>query len=59
MYGIFTVHTVMRKGAIMKLILIRGLPGSGKSTIAREYVKQGYHHFEADMYFEKKRSIYI
>ena len=34
-----------------KLVLIRGLPGSGKSTLARNYVKQGYLHFEADMWF--------
>lgn len=36
----------------MKLILIRGLPGSGKSTLAKEWVKQGYRHFEADMFFD-------
>ena len=34
-----------------KLILIRGIPGSGKSTIAKEYIKEGFHHLEADMYF--------
>jgi predicted kinase len=33
------------------LLLIRGLPGSGKSTIAKEYVAMGWKHFEADMYF--------
>lgn len=33
------------------LIIIRGVPGSGKSTIAKEYVERGYQHFEADMYF--------
>lgn len=32
-----------------KLVLIRGLPGSGKSTIARAMV--GYEHVEADMFF--------
>lgn len=31
-----------------RLILIRGLPGSGKSTIAGSL--RGYVHFEADMY---------
>jgi adenylate kinase family enzyme len=31
-------------------VLIRGLPGSGKSTMAREMVSAGYEHFEADMY---------
>lgn len=33
-----------------KLVLIRGLPGSGKSTKAKSMA--GYIHLEADMYFE-------
>lgn len=35
------------------LYIIRGLPGSGKSTIARDLLEQkpGANHFEADMYF--------
>lgn len=33
-----------------KLVLIRGLPGSGKSSMAK--TMKGYKHFEADMYFE-------
>lgn len=32
-----------------KLVLIRGLPGSGKSTIAKSM--KGFIHHEADMYF--------
>jgi predicted kinase len=37
----------------MRLVLIRGVPGSGKTTLARdEYVKNGFAHFEADMFFE-------
>ena len=32
-----------------KLVLIRGLPGSGKSTEAKKLF--GFKHFEADMYF--------
>ncbi|MDB4806904.1 ATP-binding protein [Pseudomonadales bacterium] len=39
-----------RRGS-SELILIRGLPGSGKSTMARKL--NGHKHFEADMYFEK------
>lgn len=35
-----------------ELVLVRGLPGSGKSTIARNM--EGYIHIEADMYFVKK-----
>lgn len=34
-----------------RLVLIRGVPGSGKSTRASKL--QGYVHFEADMYFTK------
>lgn len=34
-----------------RLVLIRGLPGSGKSTKAKAYLEEGYEHFEADMFF--------
>lgn len=35
----------------MELVLIRGLPGSGKTTMAtRDF--PGYSHFEADQFFE-------
>ncbi|PNX46241.1 MAG: hypothetical protein BV459_06775 [Thermoplasmata archaeon M11B2D] len=35
-----------------ELVIIRGLPGSGKSTIAKKDDSfDGYAHFEADMYF--------
>ena len=37
----------------VELILVRGLPGSGKSTFARKYYSH-YAHFEADMFFEQK-----
>lgn len=38
---------------IQKLIIVRGLPGSGKSTYARKLVDlhRDYQHLEADMYF--------
>jgi predicted kinase len=34
-----------------KLILVRGLPGSGKSTFAKSLI--GFNSFEADQYFYK------
>jgi len=34
-----------------ELILIRGLPGSGKTTMATVLVLIDYKHFEADMFF--------
>jgi predicted kinase len=38
-----------------KLYIIRGVPGSGKSTKARELLAKNpkLKHFEADMFFEK------
>lgn len=39
----------------MSLILVRGLPGSGKSTIGQSLHKAlGYKHIEADMYHMKE-----
>lgn len=37
--------------SLPNLVLIRGLPGSGKSTIAQQMGEQGYIHIESDMYF--------
>lgn len=39
---------------MLKLMIVRGLPGSGKSTFAKKLVKKyGVGHFENDMYFMK------
>lgn len=40
-----------------RLVLIRGLPGSGKSTIAK--MLDGFVHLEADMFFTKENGEYI
>ncbi|CAM5407473.1 AAA family ATPase [Eoetvoesiella caeni] len=39
-----------------ELILIRGLPGSGKSTMAEVLTLIGYEHYEADMFFMQNGS---
>ncbi|EGQ8961259.1 AAA family ATPase [Vibrio parahaemolyticus] len=45
--------------SLAKLILIRGLPGSGKTTLAKQLVKDfDAKHFEADMYFENEKGEY-
>ncbi len=43
---------------INKLYIIRGWPGSGKTTKAKELLAQGLadFHYEADMYFEHNGS---
>jgi len=44
-----------------KLIIVRGLPGSGKSTKAKELIESGKAdiHLEADMFFYDKKGNYI
>lgn len=41
-----------------QLVLIRGLPGSGKSTMAKVLAQIGYEHFEADMFFVDENGNY-
>ena len=41
-----------------ELILVRGLPGSGKSVMARKLADAGFEHFEADQYFIGKDGQY-
>lgn len=36
-----------------ELVLIRGLPGSGKSSMARMFESMGFEHCEADKFFSK------
>lgn len=40
------------------LYLVRGLPGSGKSTFAKAFAGRDKAHIEADMYFEDQRGNY-
>ncbi len=42
------------------LYIVRGIPGSGKSTIARSLLEKGLadEHFEADMFFVDKDGFY-
>ncbi|GEA50934.1 shikimate kinase [Vibrio inusitatus NBRC 102082] len=38
------------------LVLIRGLPGSGKTTLAKKITREdGFVHLEADMYFTDEK----
>ncbi|NBV51319.1 ATP-binding protein [bacterium] len=46
-----------------RLILIRGLPGSGKSTMAKQIMNSApnpdsFRHYEADMYFIDSDGVY-
>ena len=41
---------------MIRLILVRGLPGSGKSTKAKAFKDEGYRHFETDAFFERDGS---
>ena len=47
-------RVVRRLSCGAELVLIRGLPGSGKSTMARVLAMIGFKHFEADQWFERE-----
>ena len=40
------------------LVLLRGLPGAGKSTLAKLIISKDYCHKEADMYFVDREGNY-
>lgn len=42
-----------------RLIIIRGLPGSGKTTLATKFASMGYDHFEADQFFVNDKGEYV
>lgn len=44
------MNSVNRNGHTNEVVLIRGLPGSGKTTIAKKM--DGYFHLEADKFLE-------
>lgn len=48
------VHLPQKEAELPRLVLIRGLPGSGKSTKASGYREDGYQHFEADQFFQSE-----
>lgn len=35
------------------LVVVRGLPGSGKTTLANAFAQRGFHHFEQDRFFDQ------
>ncbi len=49
--GIYITNENQNKST-KKLVLVRGLPGSGKSTLGKILEHEGFVHLEADMYFE-------
>ena len=48
------VHLPQKEAVLPRLVLIRGLHGSGKSTKANGYREDGYKHFESDQFFESE-----
>lgn len=47
-------HDLVQNCALASLLLIRGLPGSGKSTFAKKLEQMGRAHFETDQFFYKR-----
>jgi predicted kinase len=41
-----------------RLILIRGLPGAGKTTAAQKFLQDGFNRYSADDYFVGEDGIY-
>ena len=46
------------KDPVQTLLLVRGLPGSGKTTFASDYARQGWCHVEADQFMIDDRGDY-
>lgn len=47
---------MLSNGLDSMVVIVRGLPGSDKTTLAREIARScGYVHVESDMYFETER----
>ena len=46
------------KDPLQTLLLVRGLPGSGKTTFASGYARQGWCHVEADQFMVDDRGNY-
>lgn len=51
--GLVRKEAIMGKFKEQELVLLRGLPGSGKTWMARRFAFKGYVHLEADHFFER------